>query len=73
MFMGSIVKCECGVEILLTPDLRAISRAIEAHVAWHGEKEKDSAKAAAEAERIRDDLIAQVLRKASKSETEISF
>ena len=62
------VKCECGAEILLLPDVGAMSRAIEVHVAEHMQKSKASAGAAAEAERIRTALIAQVFSKASKSE-----
>jgi hypothetical protein len=72
MFTESIVKCECGAKILLVPDLKAVSHAIEEHSAEHGKKEKDPAKAAAEVERIQDDLIAQVLRKVGKSETDVS-
>ena len=61
------VKCECGAEILFLPDGRAMGQAIEAHVAAvHMQKSKDPAGAAAEAERIRDALIAQVLSIASK-------
>ena len=31
----SLIKCECGAEILLLPDLQAMNRAIEAHVTEH--------------------------------------
>jgi hypothetical protein len=62
------VKCECGKEILLLPDVKEMDHAIEAHiVAVHMQKSKNSEFAAAEAERIRDALIVQVLRKASES------
>ena len=44
-----------------------MSEAIEAHVETHKQKVKDPKEAEAEAERIRDDLIAQVLEKASKN------
>jgi len=61
------VTCECGAEILLLPDVKAMDRAIEAHiVAVHMQKSRDSECAAAEAERVRDALIIQVLRKASE-------
>ncbi len=36
------IKCECGAEILLLPDLKAMNRAIKAHVAEHKKKEKNS-------------------------------
>jgi hypothetical protein len=35
-----LIKCECGTEILLLPDLKAMDRAIDAHVAEHREKGK---------------------------------
>ena len=54
------VKCECGAEILLLPDVRAMGQAIEVHVALHMQKLKAPAGATAEAERVRDALIAQV-------------
>ena len=34
------IKCECGAEILLLPDLQAMNRAIKAHVAEHGKKSR---------------------------------
>jgi hypothetical protein len=30
-----LITCDCGAEILLVPDLRAMNLAIEAHVAYH--------------------------------------
>lgn len=36
-----IISCQCGTEILVVPDLKAMNRAIKTHVAWHkkeGEK-----------------------------------
>jgi hypothetical protein len=35
-----VVCCECGVEILLVPDLKAMDLAIKAHVAAHKLKER---------------------------------
>ena len=52
------------------PDVRAMSHAIEVHVAEHWQKSKAPAGAAAEAERVRDALITQVLSTASKSEND---
>lgn len=34
------IKCECGAEILLVPDLPAMNRAIKAHAAEHGKKKR---------------------------------
>jgi hypothetical protein len=66
----SVVKCECGAEILFLPDVRVMGHAIEVHVALHMQKLKAPAGAATEAERVRDALIAQVLSKASKLEND---
>jgi hypothetical protein len=43
-----------------------MSKAIEAHVEQHRSKLKNSFKAQAEAEQIRDDLITQIFEAASK-------
>ena len=56
------IKCECGKEILLVPDLKAMSKAIETHAFEHG-KGKKSEKAASEVEHILDFLTMQVLEK----------
>ena len=34
-----IISCECGAEILVVPDLKAMNRAIKAHVAEHRKRE----------------------------------
>ncbi|MGA2385511.1 MAG: hypothetical protein ABSG33_03145 [Candidatus Bathyarchaeia archaeon] len=34
------IKCECGAEILLLPDLQAMNRAIKAHTAEHRKKKR---------------------------------
>jgi hypothetical protein len=53
------------MEILLVPDLKAMSNALEAHVLEHSKKEKDPAKAERESERLWNLLIAEVFQKAS--------
>ncbi len=71
------IKCECGWETLLVPDLKAMSKTIEAHVDTHRKIEKDCSKTDAEnigateleAERIESYLVAQVLKKASTQES----
>lgn len=69
----NIIKCECGAEILLLPDVKAMGQAIEIHVAAvHVDKSKDSAGAAAEAARVRELLIIQVLTKSSEPENDES-
>jgi hypothetical protein len=64
---NSFILCECGFAILLVPDLKAMSKAIEDHAAEHAKKEKDIAKAAFEEARIQNLLIAQTLNKAATS------
>jgi hypothetical protein len=62
-----VIKCSvCGEEIMIFPNVKLMSAAIEAHVEAHKQKVKDRKAAEAEAELIRDDLIAQVLERASK-------
>jgi len=62
-----LIRCECGAEILLIPDLKAMGAAIEEHALEHMNKQEDTTKAEAEGERIRELLIAQVLSKASET------
>jgi DNA-directed RNA polymerase subunit M/transcription elongation factor TFIIS len=62
------IKCSsCGAEIMLVPNVKLMSEVIEAHVEKHKHKIKDPNAAEAEAESIRDDLITQILEKASNS------
>ena len=62
-----VIKCSfCGVEIMLVPNVKIMSEAFEAHVLKHTQKIKDTTKAESETERLRENLIARVLEKASK-------
>ena len=62
-----VIKCSvCGEEIMIFPNVKLMSTAIEAHVEAHKQKVKDRKAAETEAEIVRDDLIAQVLERASK-------
>jgi len=61
-----VIKCSCGAKILLVPNVKVMGAAIEAHVAKHMQKIKDPKAAEVEGNRIRDDLIMQVLQKAGK-------
>jgi ArsR family metal-binding transcriptional regulator len=62
------IKCSsCGTEIMMVPNVKLMSEVIEVHVEKHKQKIKDPKASDAEAERIRDDLITQVLEKASSS------
>jgi hypothetical protein len=61
-----VIKCPaCGVDIMLVPNVKLMSEVIEAHVEKHKREIKDPKAAEAEAERIRTDLITQVLDRAS--------
>jgi hypothetical protein len=63
----STIKCVCGEQILLVPNVKLMGKAIESHVDKHKKKVKDPAEAEAMAESLRDDLIIQVLDKVSES------
>ncbi len=63
----SVVNCFCGAKILLVPDVKLMSEAIEAHIEQaHKLETVDSAKAEMEAEKVREYLITQVFDKASE-------
>jgi hypothetical protein len=61
------IQCCCGAEILLVPNVKLMSEAIEAHIEVHKKKFKAQKEADAEAERVRDDLITKVLIKATEA------
>jgi hypothetical protein len=58
-----VIKCTCGSEILLVPDIKAMGEAVENHVAEHKKKYGLSSD---QAEGIRDHLIIQIFELASK-------
>jgi SpoU rRNA methylase family enzyme len=64
------IRCECGDELLLLPDLKEMGKAIEDHVELHLQSLKAPSCTPAEAERLKDMLIAQTLTKAGQSEDE---
>ena len=64
------VRCECGAEILLLPDVKEMSSAIEVHIALHLEGVLGQPCTAEEADRLRDELIIQIFRLAGESEEE---
>jgi hypothetical protein len=64
------IRCECGAEILLLPDVKEMGEAVEVHVALHLEGIQGQPCTALEAERLRDALITQVLRIAGESTDE---
>lgn len=63
-----VITCRfCGEEILVVPDIKAMSKAIANHVNMHRQKITDPQKAASEAVEVRKDLLAKVLQVASRS------
>ena len=52
---------------MLVPNVKLMSEVIEAHVEKHKQKAKDPKTAQEIAECVRDDLITQVLKKASRT------
>ena len=55
-----LIKCVCGNEILLVPDIKAMGRAIEHHARKHMKKEFCERKANEVFEKVSDDLISQL-------------
>lgn len=59
-----IIKCACGFEILILPDLKAMNQVIEKHVLKH----KNIGATDSEANEIAKELIAQLLNKIAESD-----
>jgi len=55
----SVITCDCGFEILVLTDLKAMSQAIKEHVLEH----KNKGAKADEVNRIEEDLLLNFLRK----------
>jgi hypothetical protein len=62
------ITCVCGAEILVVPDVKLMSDAIENHLKTCGGKKSSAINRETELDRIRDYLIAQVLKIASENE-----
>jgi len=60
------IKCLCGAEILVMPDLAAMNQAIKMHLAEHKKSSQDAAKRASELAQIEQSLIEQLFRIASE-------
>ena len=59
----SKIKCSCGAEILVVPNVKLMSAAIAAHLEEHKIKLNGREDAKTEIESIEDDLISKLLRK----------
>lgn len=63
-----MIKCSgCGEKIMLIPNVKLMSEAIEVHVEKHKQKVKDPKAAQEIVDCVSDDLIKQVLKKASRT------
>ena len=63
-----IIRCSfCGQKILLVPNVKLMSEALEAHAIEHAKKIRDPKEAETEAGRILDSLIVKVLKRASRT------
>lgn len=60
---GSVIKCECGFEIPLIPDAKAVGVTIDAHIEEHRKKHKDPKEGEREAKRIHDYLFTALFDK----------
>ena len=59
-----VITCVCGYEILILPDLKIMSQAIDKHVLEH----KNKGVTDAEADEIELDLIAKIFNKIAGSD-----
>ena len=59
------IRCVCGAEMLVVPDLNAMNRAVENHVAEHGQMGKSGGNGQMAPRKLRLFLIRQILTAAS--------
>jgi hypothetical protein len=59
-----LIKCECGAEFLLLPDVKEMGRLIDSHSLSHIDNEKNLDLAEAKVRQIQDSLTKQALEKA---------
>jgi hypothetical protein len=59
------IKCECGAELKIVPDLEEMACVIEKHAQKHGKIELDQRNARAIFDHIQDSLIMLTLQKVS--------
>jgi hypothetical protein len=61
-----LIRCVCGAAILLIPDIKAMNRAIENHIAEHTRKNKGTEKRKTSTREVRRILVEQILEDASE-------
>jgi hypothetical protein len=64
-----IITCNCGTQILLVPDVKGMSKAIETHLKVH--KTKDISLSEKDIEKMREDFIAQIFVRISDEKIKI--
>jgi hypothetical protein len=64
------IRCACGDELLLLPDLKETGKAIDDHIELHLQSLKAPSCTPAEAERLKDELITQIITVASQHDDE---
>ncbi len=64
-----IIKCSCGTEILVVPDIKAMDRAINRHVAEHKIKTGNLAEKKLANKKLSEDLIRKLLKAAATMES----
>lgn len=60
---GSVIKCECGFEIPVLPDVQAVGSTIDAHIEEHKRKQKDPTKSESDAKHVQDYLFRKLFEK----------
>jgi hypothetical protein len=60
---GCVIKCECGHEIPVIPDAKAVGSEIDSHIEEHRRKQKTKAAAEKAAKRVHDHLFTELFDK----------
>jgi len=61
-----IIKCDCGEDILLVPDLKAMDKAILNHIKEHLKRESATEERYLKQNNLENDLIQKMLAEASQ-------
>ena len=61
-----LIKCTCGTEILLIPDIKGMNNAIENHLSTHNKMLHQKGKKKDDPNRIKQILTKEILAKASE-------
>ena len=60
---GCVIRCECGFEIPVIPDAKAVGVTIDAHIEEHRKKHKDPKEGEKAAQHIHDYLFSELFDK----------